>query len=216
MELVWLLVATFLGTGLPLNTAIIWIYTKKNSRVNKSGQREFPLIFATIDLIALVIGLPLHTFLKADIVGKWSKHVAWVKLFDFVFLFVIYGYIFALITATVGKFYAVYYPFKYRLLHKTTLKVAVGLVFGLNTVIAACLIFLGLVISVPDAIVFAVYTLLYIVILVVIIVLYVLIVIKLFRNGKRFGEVSELNRMTRYETAFPGKATAGVSIVGFS
>ena len=62
--LVWLIVAAVLVIGLPINSAIIRIYTKKDSRVNKSGQREFPLIFATIDFLALIICLPLHTAFK--------------------------------------------------------------------------------------------------------------------------------------------------------
>ena len=104
--------ALILSIGVPLNAAIIRIYTKKNSKVNKSGQREFPLIFAVIDLIALLSIVFL-------VVYKHTKHGTtefrvFQALFNFVFGFTLNQYLFCLITASVDKLYAVYFPFKYR------------------------------------------------------------------------------------------------------
>ena len=56
---VWHFVAmtALLLIGVPSNGAVIWIHTRKNSRVAKN---KFPLIFAVIDLIALLVTLPLQ------------------------------------------------------------------------------------------------------------------------------------------------------------
>ena len=121
--LMWLITAGVALFGLPLNLAVIWIYTKKNSKLNKSGQREFPLMFAAIDLIALIFALPLHTFAAQFYIDKElalnelkdGLNIALIFSFNFLFLFAMNGYLFTLITSTVDKFYAVYFPFKYRL-----------------------------------------------------------------------------------------------------
>ena len=46
-----LVIVSFLFVGVPSNAAVLWIHTRKNSRVAKN---RFPLIFAAIDLFALV------------------------------------------------------------------------------------------------------------------------------------------------------------------
>ena len=42
--------------GIPTNLAVIWIYTRKNSRLS---QNKFPVVFAIIDLVALICCLPV-------------------------------------------------------------------------------------------------------------------------------------------------------------
>ena len=119
--------------GVFVNTLIIWIYSRKNSRLNKSGQREFPLVFAAIDLIALTVCLPLQTLFMLKIF-KESSHAALAFIFNLFFLFIMNGYLLALITATVDKFYAVYHPFSYRLMHKKIVKTSAIFAFVFSVV----------------------------------------------------------------------------------
>ena len=176
--------------GALVNAAVIRIYTSKNSRVNKSGQREFPLMFAAIDLIAMTIVLPIQTvFVHYGESGFYPFVI--LVLANYSFLFVMYGYLFCLITATVDKFYAVYFPFKYRFVHKKIIKIAIGLVFGFNFGINTVHQFLYFLANLPQyaPIIKLVYGIIFGLVFVTIIVLYVLIVVKIIQNGRKFGRV---------------------------
>ena len=181
-----------LCVGVLVNAAVIWIYTSKNSRVNKSGQREFPLMFAAIDLIAVTIKLPLHTtviyYLKSGVYPSTFLR----EPLHFAFGFVLYGYLFCLLTATVDKFYAVYFPFKYRLVHKRIIKIAIGLVFGFNIAINGLMRFVNLVLldfRQHREIHRAVHDVIYGLFFVSVSILFVLIVVKLVQSGKKFNKV---------------------------
>ena len=71
--------------GVPLNAAIIRIYTRKNSRVNKSGQREFPLMFAAIDIIAF-ISIPIDGIIASQASVTLAKR-ALNLFFNMIFIF---------------------------------------------------------------------------------------------------------------------------------
>ena len=119
-----LAVGTLLLVGVPSNSAVIWIHTKKNSRVAKN---KFVLIFAAIDLISLVVALPMR------LVHEIYSHVVATEYIANSFaVFVVNGYLCTLMTATTDKFYAVMFPFEYRLKHRRILRVAVITSFGLN------------------------------------------------------------------------------------
>ena len=187
--------------GVPLNAAIIRIYTSKNSRVNKSGQREFPLMFAAIDVIALLLALPLHTYTKifnqdrtsqrVDILSD-AKDLVPLLAFNMIFLFAMNGYLFALITSTVAKFYAVYFPFKYSLIRKKILKISIFLVCVINNVIGVALMIPEWFLHAPTyrAVTTSIYALLFLMVFISVIVLYVLIVIKLVGLRKKLGKVA--------------------------
>ena len=178
--------------GVAINAAVIWIYTSKNSRVNKSGQREFPLMIAAIDCFAVVIVLPCGT-VSGIITAQGLNHpTAFNVTLNFLFLFVMYAYVFCLIAATVDKFYAVYFPFKYRFAHKKIIKIAIGLVFGFNTIldIGMQFIFFVAITSAYVTLIKTLYVLLYVLVFVTVIVFFVLIVVKLVQNGKKLGKVT--------------------------
>ena len=59
----FVVLATLLLIGVPSNGVVIWIHTRSNSRVAKN---KFPLIFAAIDLIAILVTLPLHASISED------------------------------------------------------------------------------------------------------------------------------------------------------
>ena len=186
--------------GVLVNVAIIWIYTSKNSRVNKSGQREFPLMFAAIDLFAVTLILPISAVF---ICFKNSVDFPFVlkMLLNLFFLFAMCGYLFCLITATVDKFYAVYFPFKYRFVHKTIIKIAIGLTFGFNAGINIGMQPLYLLENLSEyvSIIRATYGAMYILVLVTVIVMYVLIVVKIIQSQNKIGNLgrAELKTVTR-------------------
>ena len=180
--------------GVLVNAAIIWIYTKKNSRVNKSGQREFPLMFAVIDLIAITITLPTNIAFVCLKYKNGSYSIIHAEFLNISFNFVLFGYILCLLTATVDKFYAVYFPFKYRLVHKKIIKITIGLVFGFSATIYAIrqtvqvlkdvhfMAFIGLM---------AAYSVINSLVFVTVVVLHVLLVVKLIETGRKIGRVEQ-------------------------
>lgn len=175
--------------GVPLNAVVIRIYTRKISRVNKSGQREFPLMFAAYDLVALfsIVFREAHMAqtqgTTADVVLMWT--------FNFILLFVVNGYLMALISATIDKFFAVYFPFKYRQIHGKFVKISTYVVIGIDTAIPVTLLaYIGLSSSRND-IVLAIYNVVFLLVFVTVIVLYVLIVVKLVRSGRKVGIVTQ-------------------------
>ena len=115
-----LAVGTLLFFGVPSNAAVIWIHTRKNSRVAKN---KFPLIFAGLDLFVLFTALLLHPINFEAAQSGANDFI----LFNVCFLFSINGYLMTLVMATVDKFYAVMFPFKYSAQRATLLKVAVML-----------------------------------------------------------------------------------------
>ena len=119
-----LAVGTLLLVGVPSNSAVIWIHTRKDSRVAKN---KFALIFAAIDLISLVVALPMRLVHEV-----YSDVSATENLANVIAVFVVNGYLCTLMTATTDKFYAVMFPFDYRLKHRRILRVAVITSFGLN------------------------------------------------------------------------------------
>ena len=68
----FVVVTALLLIGVPSNVAVIWIHTRSNSRVAKN---KFPLIFAAIDLIALLVSLPLHASRN---IGYYVNNTTWV------------------------------------------------------------------------------------------------------------------------------------------
>ena len=113
--------------GVPSNVAVIWIHTRKNSRVAKN---KFPLIFAVIDLIALLVTLPLHALIGSD------KTCVACGIRYGVGIYVVNSYLSTLLMATIDKFVAVVYPFKYDSCHKRFLNVALIFAFGVNFISA--------------------------------------------------------------------------------
>ena len=119
-----LAVGTLLLVGVPSNSAVIWIHTRKDSRVAKN---KFALIFAAIDLISLVVALPMRLVHEV-----YSDVSATENLANVIAVFVVNGYLCTLMTATTDKFYAVMFPFEYRVKHQRILRVAVITSFGMN------------------------------------------------------------------------------------
>ena len=128
----FVVLATLLLIGVPSNGAVIWIHTRSNSRVAKN---KFPLIFAAIDLIAILVTLPLHASISEDYTVDLT--CALCEIHNSFSTFVVNGYLSTLLMATIDKFVAVMYPFKYGSSHKSFVHVALIFAFGVNFILIA-------------------------------------------------------------------------------
>ena len=105
---------TFMLIGIPTNLAVIWIYTRKNSRLS---QNKFPVVFVIVDLVALTYPLPVQQFLflwrkDADSQGFSGNILVLDILYEFCFGWQITSYLTTLFMASVDKIFAVTFPFK--------------------------------------------------------------------------------------------------------
>ena len=175
--------------GVPTNITVIWIHTRKDSRVAKN---KFPLIFAAFDLIAMLVALPLEISYAVQpptqaMIGIGELHIGLLS-------FLLNGYWAALLSATVDKFYAVFFPFKYRLKRQIFVKIGVVSAFGVNLFLVATVKFLQFLDNHSGTSFFTswlifVYSLLNLVIFSTTIVLFIGIVAKLIHNGRKLRTV---------------------------
>ena len=171
-------VVTFMIIGIPSNIAIIWLHTRKRSQVAKN---KFPLIFAMIDLIAIT-ALPVRIFQDFSKARWLDQLFSDVSLF--VFAFAMKGYLLALLMATVDKFYAVFYPFKYRSKQKIFFKIALFPSFGWSLAFASILRIRIAWLIFYRQYIFRAYSVFILLIFLTTISLYVCIVIKLIHAHK--------------------------------
>ena len=192
MQSVWMIVvvATLIVCGVPSNAAIIWIHSRKNSRLAKN---KFPLIFASIDLFAILINLPLQRI--GDVVGIPDSVVMYRLLYEFLnftFLFIMQGYLFTLLVATSEKFYAITYPFKYRTNQNWFFKVGVFTATAVNAVVILFPTVIR-VVATDDGRIMSIYPAIYTAAIAVIflttIALYVAIVVKILKNEQQLGKI---------------------------
>ena len=182
--------ATLIVCGVPSNAAIIWIHSRKNSRLAKN---KFPLIFASIDLFAILINLPLQRI--GDVVGIPDSFVMYRLLYEFLnftFLFIMQGYLFTLLVATLDKFYAITYPFKYRTNQNWFFKLGVFTATAVNAVVILFPTVIR-VVATDDGRIMSIYPAIYTVAIAVIflttIALYVAIVVKILKNEQQLGKI---------------------------
>ena len=193
MQSVWTIVvmATLIVCGVPSNAAIIWIHSRKNSRLAKN---KFPLIFASIDLFAILINLPFQRISDALYIRGTSELLDRVltETTNFMFLFVMQGYLFTLFVATMEKFYAITYPFEYRTKRDCFFKLGVFTATAVNvsgilwpTVIRLVDTDDGRILSVY----LAVYSTVVVAIFCTIIALYVAIIVKIIKNEQKLSKI---------------------------
>ena len=167
-------IAVLMFIGVPSNIAVVWIHTRKDSRVAKN---KFPLIFAVFDLIAMLVALPFE--ISYGVESPTQAQIGIIEFHTSVLLFLVNGYWAALLTATVDKFYAVFFPFKYRLKRQIFVNIGMVTAFGVNLfLVAAMKIFFSTWLIL-------VYSILLVVILLTTIALFVGIVAKLIHNGRK-------------------------------
>ena len=181
-----LAVGTLLLFGVPSNAAVIWIHTRKNSRVAKN---KFPLIFAGLDLFVLFTALLLHPINFEAVESGANDFIP----FNVCFLFAINGYLMTLLMATVDKFYAVLFPFKYSSKRSTLFNVA-SLLSTLGNAAVSVAAEAAVVFTDRHGYAFkygvAVYNTMYILTFLVINILYVMIVAKLINSQRKTRSVA--------------------------
>ena len=139
METHWIVlyicvVVTFMIMGISSNTFVVWLHTRRHSQL---ARNKFPLIFAVLDLAAIA-ALPVRLFRNLSTATATLDQFCF-EVSMFVFIFAMNGYLLGLLMATVDKFYAVFYPFKYRLKQNMFFKTALFLTFVWNLVFTSIL-----------------------------------------------------------------------------
>ena len=180
-----LVIVSFLLVGVPSNVAVLWIHTRKNSRVAKN---RFPLIFAALDLFALVTSLPLVQYIF-ETRGRISPDSLYLDVFS---TFAVHGYLITLFMATVDKFYAVMFPYKYGNRRATIFKITVALATVPNAVLAI-VIATSFELFGQHAFTFIMifYNVAFLLVFLAIVVLYVFIIAKLIRNRRNLRKVND-------------------------
>ena len=175
-----LVIVSFLLVGVPSNVAVLWIHTRKNSRVAKN---KFPLIFAAIDLFALVTNLPLQQFAFKTRGESATDNT----FFNISSMFCLNGYLMTLFMATIDKFYAVMFPFKYGKRRATIFIIANASATILNASLAIVIAF-G---SEAFKLIAAVYNLIFSLLFITINIAYILIIAKLIGIKRSLSKVND-------------------------
>ena len=182
---VWhaLVIVSFLLVGVPSNVAVLWIHTRKNSRVAKN---RFPLIFAAIDLFALVTSLPLIRYIF-ETRGQVTPDSAYLTT---ALMFAINGYLMTLFMATVDKFYAVMFPFRYGKRRAIIFKTATFILLVPNAVLALTLTTIFEILGRQAFLIIAlIYSVIILLMFLTISIFYTIIITKLIRQQLKLSKV---------------------------
>ena len=156
-------------------------------------------MFAIFDLIAIVaLSLALPYQITSLILGENALNESSTQLFEKVvglpLVFAINGYLMTLLAATAEKFYAVMFPFEFRLKMKTIHVIGKCFSFGFNFCMVGGITLVQNLASIYyQSIMFAGYSVFVALTFVTTIVLYVLIIVKLIRNERQLRKVGPNN-----------------------
>ena len=175
-----LVIVSFLLVGVPSNVAVLWIHTRKNSRVAKN---RFPLIFAAIDLFVLVTSLPLLQYAFGTRGTSDSNSI----YLNITFVFAMNCYLMTLFMATIDKFYAVMFPFKYSKKRKQIFKAAIAMTTIPNASLAIVIAF-G---SEAFKLIAAVYNMIFSLLFITINIAYIIIIAKLICIERSLSKVND-------------------------
>ena len=178
-------IINFLLVGVPSNVAVLWIHTRKNSRVAKN---RFPLIFAVLDLLALVTSLPFLQYAFE----KREREAYDVMYLNASFVFILNGYLVTLFMATIDKFYAVMFPFKYINWRATIFKTTIFITLIVNTALGVTLAtIVGTLGRQTVLVVNGFYSVMTLLTFIAICVAYLIIIAKLIRNHRYISRVKD-------------------------
>ena len=188
-----LAVAVILLLGLPSNAAVIWIYTRKDSA---AGSSKFPILFAIIDLIACLVAVPLHPFVKNRGFVKLVGFQAQVdNLYQIVSFAVMNGYLTTLLMATIDKLSAVMWPFKYRQRQKPFFKASTAIIIGW-LLVAECMVLSARLIDNVQIDFAVVYIIITVLEFLALIVLYITILVKILQSTRKTQKVWTVQQPT--------------------
>ena len=115
-------VSVLMLVGVPTNAVVIWIHTRSKSHLTHN---KFPLIFAAIDLVAILLFLTLFPVAGHGAERDSAAAVVFYHIFRVVSGWIIHAYCSTLLLASADKLYAVTYPFDYKLKSDLFIKVAI-------------------------------------------------------------------------------------------
>ena len=182
------IITVLLLIGVPTNIAVVWIHTRKNKRV---ARNKFPLIFAAIDLIALLVALPLQPLYDVHVPFKTPAQAIILAYQNSVLLFSLNGYLATLLMATIDKACAVMFPFKYRFKHPLFVKLAIAFAFGVNPFLTAAVRISYHTESMNRRLYVVLYNFALLVIFLTTMTLFVGIVAKVVHNGRKLRTVGK-------------------------
>ena len=167
------------------NVAVLWIHTRKNSRVAKN---RFPLIFAALDLFAVVAAVPFAQYTFATR-AKFAVESVYPNAAT---MFAANGYLMTLLMATIDKFYAVMFPFKYDKMRAIIFRIAIAVTTAPNVVLSIAIATSHVTIG-DKAFTFmlAAYNAAFSLMFLTILILYILIIAKIVRNRRSLRKVNE-------------------------
>ena len=177
--------------GVPTNLAVIWIHTRKNSRLS---QNKFPLILAIIDLLALLLALPLFPFSsRANLPDLQIGNNAPTYLQEYLAVWQMNNYLSTLLLASIDKLYAVSWPFKYKLKRKLFVKCSVICAFVVNpawvaVIVSSSVVAEKLYFTIRDC-----YTVGFGLIFIITTGIYSMIIYKIIQNDRRLNQVGPMN-----------------------
>ena len=169
-------VSVLMLVGVPTNAVVIWIHTRSKSHLTHN---KFPLIFAAIDFVAILLELPLF-----PVAGYRAEQHSVVLAYIFRFLsgWTVHAYCSTLLLASADKLYAVRSPFKYRSKRDLFIKVAVMWAGPIDLVLSG-ITASDLIMQVPF-IILPIYNSLFLLTFLTTILLYVIIVVRIIQSER--------------------------------
>ena len=196
-------VSVLMLVGVPTNAVVIWIHTRSKSHLTHN---KFPLIFAAIDLVAILMELPL--FPVAGHVAKFrgAEHLndALSYIFRFISGWILHAYCSTLLFASAEKLYAVTLPFKYKKKRDLFIKVAVGFAGPIDLVLSG--IVASPLIMEVKFILLPLYNSLFLLTFLTTILLYVIIVVRIIQSERSTHSKIQPNNLTYVKFAFCGRS----------
>ena len=172
-------VSVLILVGVPTNAVVIWIHTRSKSHLTHN---KFPLVFAAIDLVAVLFLLPLSATVGHGVELTSQVSVFLNKIYRVLSGWTPNAYCSTLLMASTDKLYAVTSPFDYKSKHDLFIKITVIWAGPIDLVLTSVSA-LGLV----DDVMFSttpLYLALFLLTFLTTILLYVIIVVRIIQSER--------------------------------
>ena len=184
-------VSVLILVGVPTNAVVIWIHTRSKSHLTHN---KFPLIFAAIDLVAILLLLPLFPVAGYGAEKESPTGIVLYHIFRFISGWILHAYCSTLLLASADKLYAVTSPFYYANKRELFFKIAVTWVGPIDVTLSG-------IIASPQVITARfilrpLYNALFVVTFLTTILLYVIIVVRIIQSERSMRlKIQPNNRM---------------------
>ena len=173
-------VSVLMLVGVPTNATVIWIHTRSKSHLTHN---KFPLIFAAIDLVAILLFLPAFAVVgqRAELTSPEMGIL--FNVYRFLSGWIANAYCSTLLLASADKLHAVTYPFAYKNKHLRFVKLAVLWAGPIDLALSG--IFATDLIDDVKIVVNPIYNTLFLLTFLTTILLYVIIVVRIIQSKRR-------------------------------